>query len=143
MGVDRLSMRYRNRRASDAAVRGVGRKRELGMLSQIELPSGPTSAGRWTSCRMPSPTAAVAVVDDVTRESLALIPHTSLSDARVAPGAGCLDCHGVRAHLMSRARSRALDRLAFEKSYCLRRLCTGPRSYPCTRRARVVPARGA
>jgi putative transposase len=46
------------------------------------------SVGRSTSCLTPSPTAVafriLAIVDDFTRESLALIPDTSLSDARVA-----------------------------------------------------------
>ena len=53
----------------------------------MTLPQGPNQRWSWTYCRMLSLTAdgsALAIVDDFTRESLALIPDTSLSGARVA-----------------------------------------------------------
>ena len=65
-----------------------GRKRALGVRRRWRCRAAPTSAGRWISC----PTAfsngrrfrILAIVDDFTRESLALIPDTSLSGVRVA-----------------------------------------------------------
>jgi putative transposase len=135
IGADRTSMRYRHRRADDAATRmrlkelaaerrrfgwrrlkllldreGVrmnhkklrrlyteerlhvrrrgGRKRALGARTPMLLPQGPNQ--RW-SLDFASDTLTdgrrfriLAVVDDFTRESLCLIPDTSLSGARVA-----------------------------------------------------------
>jgi putative transposase len=135
MGVDRSSMRYRSRRACDAAVRLCirelaaqrrrfgyrrlhllltreghhmnhkrfrrlyreeklqvrrrgGRKRALGVRAPLKLPSGPNE--RWSldfvsDCFTDGRRFRIlAIVDDFTRESLALIPDTSLSGARVA-----------------------------------------------------------
>ena len=64
-----------------------GRKRALGTRAPMALPQDRTSAGRWTSC----PTRftdgrrfrILAIVDDFTRECLALIADTSLSGLRV------------------------------------------------------------
>jgi putative transposase len=135
MDTDRSSMRYRSRRAGDAAVRlrirelaaqrrrfgyrrlhvmltreghhmnhkrfrrlyreeklhvrrRVGRKRALGVRAPLQLPSGPNE--RWSldfvsDCFTDGRRFRIlAVVDDFTRESLALIPDTSLSGERVA-----------------------------------------------------------
>ncbi|NJO33617.1 MAG: IS3 family transposase [Rhodospirillales bacterium] len=135
MGVDRSSMRYRSRRAGDAAERlrirelaaqrrrfgyrrlhllltregchmnqkrfrrlyreeklqvrkRGGRKRALGVRAPIELPNGPNE--RWSldfvsdSFTDGRRFRILAIVDDFTRESLALIPDTSLSGTRVA-----------------------------------------------------------
>ncbi len=135
IGADRTSMRYRHRRADDAATRirlkelaaerrrfgwrrlklllereGTrmnhkklrrlyteerlqvrrrgGRKRALGTRTPMLLPQGPNQ--RW-SLDFASDTLTdgrrfriLAVVDDFTRESLCLVPDTSLSGARVA-----------------------------------------------------------
>ena len=135
LGVDRSSMRYRSRRAGDAAVRlrirelaaqrrrfgyrrlhllltregchmnqkrfrrlyreeklqvrkRGGRKRALGVRAPIALPNGPNE--RWSLDFVSDAFTdgrrfrILAIVDDFTRESLALIPDTSLSGARVA-----------------------------------------------------------
>jgi putative transposase len=135
MDADRSSMRYRSRRAGDAAVRlrirelaalrrrfgyrrlhvmlaregyhmnhkrfrrlyreeklqvrrRSGRKRALGVRAPLQLPSGPNE--RWSldfvsDCFTDGRRFRIlAVVDDFTRESLALIPDTSLSGTRVA-----------------------------------------------------------
>jgi putative transposase len=65
-----------------------GRKRALGMRAPIALPGGPNE--RWSldfvsDCFTDGRRFRIlAIVDDFTRESLALIPDTSLSGARVA-----------------------------------------------------------
>ena len=65
-----------------------GRKRALGMRAPIALPGGPNE--RWSldfvsdSFTDGRRFRILAIVDDFTRESLALIPDTSLSGARVA-----------------------------------------------------------
>jgi putative transposase len=65
-----------------------GRKRALGVRAPLELPSGPNE--RWSldfvsDCFTDGRRFRIlAIVDDFTRESLALIPDTSLSGARVA-----------------------------------------------------------
>ena len=135
LGVDRSTIRYRHRRASDAGVRlrilelaahrrrfgyrrlhflltreGIsmnlkkfrrlyreeglavrkrgGRKRALGLRAPIALPSGPNE--RWSldfvsdSLTDGRRFRVLAVVDDFTRECLALVADTSLSGARVA-----------------------------------------------------------
>jgi putative transposase len=135
LGVERSTVRYRSRRACDAAVRlcirGLaaqrrrfgyrrlhllltraghhmnhkrfrrlyreeklqvrrrgGRKRALGVRAPLALPSGPNE--RWSldfvsDCFTDGRRFRIlAIVDDFTRESLALIPDTSLSGARVA-----------------------------------------------------------
>jgi putative transposase len=63
------------------------RKRALGVLAPLVLPNGPNERWSLDSCPTASATAgafALAIIDDFTRESLALIPDTSLSGARVA-----------------------------------------------------------
>src|SRR5262245_20134107 len=135
LDVDRASMRYRSRRAGDAAARlRIGalaaqrrrfgyrrlhvllrregyrmnhkrfrrlyreeklqvrqrgaRKRALGVRAPLALPNGPNE--RWSldfvsDCFCNGRRFRIlAVVDDFTRESLALIPDTSLSGVRVA-----------------------------------------------------------
>jgi putative transposase len=68
--------------------RRSGRKRALGVRAPLQLPSGPNE--RWSldfvsDCFTDGRRFRIlAVVDDFTRESLALIPDTSLSGARVA-----------------------------------------------------------
>ena len=68
--------------------RRSGRKRALGVRAPIELPGGPNE--RWSldfvsDCFTDGRRFRIlAIVDDFTRESLALIPDTSLSGARVA-----------------------------------------------------------
>jgi len=68
--------------------RRVGRKRALGVRAPLHLPSGPNE--RWSldfvsDCFTDGRRFRIlAVVDDFTRESLALIPDTSLSGVRVA-----------------------------------------------------------
>jgi putative transposase len=65
-----------------------GRKRALGMRAPIALPSGPNE--RWSLDFVSDAFTdsrrfrILAIVDDFTRESLALIPDTSLSGVRVA-----------------------------------------------------------
>ena len=65
-----------------------GRKRALGVRAPLELPNGPNE--RWSldfvsDCFTDGRRFRIlAVVDDFTRENLALIPDTSLSGARVA-----------------------------------------------------------
>ena len=65
-----------------------GRKRTLGVRAPLELPNGPYE--RWSldfvsDCFTDGLRFRIlAVVDDFTRENLALIPDTSLSGARVA-----------------------------------------------------------
>ena len=65
-----------------------GRKRALGMRAPIALPNGPNE--RWSFDFVSDAFTdsrrfrILAIVDDFTRESLALIPDTSLSGARVA-----------------------------------------------------------
>ena len=65
-----------------------GRKRALGVRAPIELPSGPNE--RWSLDFVSDAFTdsrrfrILAIVDDFTRESLALIPDTSLSGTRVA-----------------------------------------------------------
>ena len=65
-----------------------GRKRALGVRAPLALPSGPNE--RWSldfvsdSFTDGRRFRILAIVDDFTRESLALIPDTSLSGARVA-----------------------------------------------------------
>jgi putative transposase len=65
-----------------------GRKRALGVRAPIELPGGPNE--RWSLDFVSDSFIdgrrfrILAIVDDFTRESLALIPDTSLSGARVA-----------------------------------------------------------
>ena len=65
-----------------------GRKRALGVRAPLALPAGPNE--RWSldfvsDCFTDSRRFRIlAIVDDFTRESLALIPDTSLSGARVA-----------------------------------------------------------
>ena len=65
-----------------------GRKRALGVRAPIALPNGPNE--RWSldfvsdSFTDGRRFRILAIVDDFTRESLALIPDTSLSGARVA-----------------------------------------------------------
>ena len=65
-----------------------GRKRALGMRAPIALPGGPNE--RWSLDFVSDAFTdgrrfrILAIVDDFTRESLALIPDTSLSGARVA-----------------------------------------------------------
>ena len=158
-GVDRSSVRYRSRRACDAAVRlcivrGLAAQRRrfgyrrlhllltreghhmnqkrfrrlyLGRRScrcaGVAAANGrwacgrrsncqvvPTSAGRWISCPTASPTAGAsassAVVNDFTRESLALIPDTSLSGDRVARELGRVDCE-----------ARSAKKLRFRQRY--------------------------
>ena len=64
-----------------------GRKRALGMRAPIALPSGPNQ--RWSLDFVPDSFTdsrrfrALAVVDDCTRECLALVADTSLSGGRV------------------------------------------------------------
>jgi putative transposase len=68
--------------------RRSGRKRALGVRAPLALPSGPNE--RWSldfvsDCITDGRRFRIlAIVDDFTRESLALIPDTSLSGARVA-----------------------------------------------------------
>jgi len=76
-----------------------GRKRALGMRAPIELPGGPNE--RWSldfvsdSFTDGRRFRILAIVDDFTRESLALIPDTSLSGARVARELDALiECRG-------------------------------------------------
>src|SRR5882757_7420825 len=65
-----------------------GHKRALGVRAPIELPGGPNE--RWSldfvsdSFTDGRRFRILAIVDDFTRESLALIPDTSLSGVRVA-----------------------------------------------------------
>ena len=65
-----------------------GRKRALGVRAPLELPTGPNE--RWSldfvsDCITDGRRFRIlAIVDDFTRESLALIPDTSLSGVRVA-----------------------------------------------------------
>ena len=65
-----------------------GRKRALGMRAPIALPGGPNE--RWSLDFVSDAFTdgrrfrILAIVDDFTRESLALVPDTSLSGARVA-----------------------------------------------------------
>jgi putative transposase len=65
-----------------------GRKRALGMRAPLDLPNSPNE--RWSldfasDCFTDGRRFRIlAIVDDFTRESLALIPDTSLSGARVA-----------------------------------------------------------
>jgi len=65
-----------------------GRKRALGVRAPIALPGGPNE--RWSldfvsdSFTDGRRFRILAIVDDFTRESLALIPDTSLSGQRVA-----------------------------------------------------------
>ena len=65
-----------------------GRKRALGMRAPMALPNGPNE--RWSLDFVSDGFTdgrrfrILAIVDDFTRESLALIPDTSLSGARVA-----------------------------------------------------------
>ncbi len=65
-----------------------GRKRALGVRAPIALPNGPNE--RWSldfvsdSFTDGRRFRILAIVDDFTRESLALIPDTSLSGTRVA-----------------------------------------------------------
>ena len=65
-----------------------GRKRALGVRAPLALPSGPNE--RWSldfasDCFTDGRRFRIlAIVDDFTRESLALIPDTSLSGTRVA-----------------------------------------------------------
>ena len=65
-----------------------GRKRALGVRAPLALPNGPNE--RWSldfvsDCFTDGRRFRIlAIVDDFTRESLALIPDTSLSGARVA-----------------------------------------------------------
>jgi len=65
-----------------------GRKRALGMRASLSLPSGPNE--RWSldfvsdSFTDGRRFRALAVVDDCTRECLALVADTSLSGVRVA-----------------------------------------------------------
>jgi transposase InsO family protein len=65
-----------------------GRKRALGVRAPIALPNGPNE--RWSLDFVSDAFTdsrrfrILAIVDDFTRESLALIPDTSLSGARVA-----------------------------------------------------------
>ena len=65
-----------------------GRKRALGMRAPIALPNGPNE--RWSLDFVSDAFTdsrrfrILAIVDDFTRESLALIPDTSLSGQRVA-----------------------------------------------------------
>jgi putative transposase len=65
-----------------------GRKRALGVRAPLALPSGPNE--RWSldfvsdSFTDGRRFRILAIVDDFTRESLALIPDTSLSGVRVA-----------------------------------------------------------
>jgi putative transposase len=65
-----------------------GRKRALGMRAPIALPNGPNE--RWSLDFVSDAFTdsrrfrILAIVDDFTRESLALIPDTSLSGTRVA-----------------------------------------------------------
>jgi putative transposase len=147
LGVDRSSVRYRSRRAGDAAVRlrirelaarrrrfgyrrlhllltreghcmnqkrfrrlyreeklqvrrRGGRKRALGVRAPLALPSGPNE--RWSldfvsDCFTDGRRFRIlAIVDDFTRESLALIPDTSLSGARVARELDALIAHRGR-----------------------------------------------
>jgi putative transposase len=71
-----------------------GRKRALGVRAPLKLPSGPNE--RWSldfvsDCFTDGRRFRIlAIVDDFTRESLALIPDTSLSGARVARELGAL-----------------------------------------------------
>ena len=68
--------------------RRSGRKRALGVRAPIELPGGPNE--RWSldfvsDCFTDGRRFRIlAIVDDFTRESLALMSDTSLSGARVA-----------------------------------------------------------
>jgi putative transposase len=68
--------------------RRSGRKRALGVRAPLALPSGPNE--RWSldfvsDCFTDGRRFRIlAIVDDFTRESLALIPDTSLSGTRVA-----------------------------------------------------------
>ena len=68
--------------------RRSGRKRALGVRVPLALPSGPNQ--RWSLDFVSDGFTdgrrfrILAVVDDFTRESLALIPDTSLSGQRVA-----------------------------------------------------------
>ena len=68
--------------------RRSGRKRALGVRAPLQLPTGPNE--RWSldfvsDCFTNGRRFRIlAVVDDFTRESLALIPDTSLSGVRVA-----------------------------------------------------------
>ena len=70
-----------------------GRKRALGMRAPIDLPDGPNE--RWSldfvsdSFTDGRRFRILAIVDNFTRESLALIPDTSLSGTRVARVARC------------------------------------------------------
>ena len=65
-----------------------GRKRALGLRAPIALPNGPNE--RWSLDFVSDAFTdgrrfrILAIVDDFTRESLALIPDTSLSGTRVA-----------------------------------------------------------
>ncbi len=65
-----------------------GRKRALGTRAPAGVPQVTTNAGRWTSSRTRSRTGRrfriLAIVEDFTREWLALVADTSLPAHRVA-----------------------------------------------------------
>jgi putative transposase len=73
-----------------------GRKRALGVRAPLALPNGPNE--RWSldfvsDCFNDGRRFRIlAIVDDFTRESLALIPDTSLSGVRVARELDALIC---------------------------------------------------
>ena len=77
-----------------------GRKRALGMRAPIALPNGPNE--RWSLDFVSDAFTdsrrfrILAIVDDFTRESLALIPDTSLSGQRVARELDTLIAHRGR-----------------------------------------------
>ncbi len=80
---------YRLYREEKLSVRKRGgRKRALGTRAPLSFRRAATSVGASTSCRtlcaMAGGSACLAIVDDFTRECLALIVDTSLSGGRVA-----------------------------------------------------------
>jgi putative transposase len=86
MNHKKLRRRYREERLQ--VPRRNGRKRALGRRAPLALPQGPIE--RWSLDFVSDALTdhrrfrILAIVDDFTRECLALVPDTSLSGARVA-----------------------------------------------------------
>src|SRR3979490_2732901 len=86
MNHKKLRRLYREERL--AVRRRGGRKRALGTRAPMALPQGPNQ--RWSLDFLSDAFAdgrrfrILAIVDDFTRECLALVPDTSLSGLRVA-----------------------------------------------------------
>ena len=119
-----------------------GRKRALGMRAPIELPGGPNE--RWSldfvsdSFTDGRRFRILAIVDDFTRESLALIPDTSLSGARVA--------RELDALIACRGRPKALSWVSAGTRPCLSsstRFAARGRRWSPARPDRGAPPRSA